>query len=124
MSTNQSIQDMKARAESQDIWEYSGMTLFVLHKTYDVPKDTPVPVLRVMRDGHWNGYVLTPIYIPESATYELNVHGGLTLCEHGDGINLYGFDTAHVDDEDNPKSREWVMEETRKLADEILTRHQ
>lgn len=115
------ISYLKSLAQPNDTWQYEGMTLFVLHKTY---KSAHLPDMPSMiRDGHWNGYVLTSIHVPESDAYELDVWGGVTLCEHNATVSLYGFDTAHADDQDNSKSREWVMEETRKLADEILAWH-
>lgn len=40
----------------------------------------------------------------------VQVHGGITFCEHKLGVSVYGFDTAHLGDEDNPLCRniEWL----------------
>lgn len=40
----------------------------------------------------------------------VQVHGGITFCEHKNGVSTYGFDTSHAGDEDDPLVRnvEWV----------------
>lgn len=114
---------LKQIAVPSDKWEYKGMTLFVLHNDFNIPKSSlPFQVSQLLIDGVWNGYVLTDIYIPLESLEDIEVHGGITLHGYSEQ-NIYGFDTAHSDDFDTPKSKTWVMEETRKLADAILAWH-
>lgn len=80
-------------------------------------------------NGHWNGYVSLPYSHPkfgcrERAFIYIKVHGGVTYAagSHrlGDGnLWLIGFDTWHGWDISNPKSLEWVISETRRLARQL-----
>ena len=89
---------------ASDSWIQNDMTCFVFQH----------PSL-----GHWNGYVITNKYIPYDNLHEIDVHGGITLNQSENEEFLYGFDTAHYDDTLNPKSKEWVIEETKRFAQNI-----
>ena len=112
-------EDFMQRVQEGDKWEYKGLTLLVIHNDFGIPKDTPYTFSRLLLEGNWHGYVLTDIYIPDEQIHDIDVHGGITLADYGTP-NLYGFDTAHADDFDNLKSKEWVMKETQRFADNIL----
>jgi hypothetical protein len=46
------------------------------------------------------------------------VHGGITYAHHKHGVSVYGFDTAHAGDDENPMVRnaEWVEFQSRLMA--------
>ena len=122
------IQAFKERAQPDDVWEYKGMTLFLIRRGYDLPSedewpadwDKLSPSLKFLAQGHYNGYAISTISVPENQIDDLPVHGGVTLVIRGDSETLYGFDTAHADDFEQPKPKGWVIDETAKLADSLL----
>jgi len=82
--------------------------------------------------GWGNGYVAIPPTHPaykmdyDTLMYDLNVHGGITFCEFGDGDLIpedwwvYGFDTAHLDDDLETWPKEAVEAETKRLFCQLL----
>lgn len=74
--------------------------------------------------GEWwwyNGYCTLPVILPD--VNDVDVHGGVTYTkDNGDGTMTYGFDCAHVYDDENPNSQdlEWIKAEAERMAASIL----
>ena len=97
------FQDMISQIKSSDDkWEQQGMTCFVL---------------QVPNSGHWDGYVISDKQIDN--VNEIRVHGGITFELREGNRFMYGFDTVHYMDTLENRPREWVIEETKCLANEI-----
>ena len=88
--------------------------------------------------GHWCGYVATPTELdnPES---NMDVHGGATFYEFDKDLEewVVGFDCAHLGDlipkiqdtfsrregnGDVYRDKEYVIEQTKKLAEQVASR--
>lgn len=81
--------------------------------------------------GGWgNGYVCLPNWHPwykkdyNEINILTNVHGGLTFTQHDEEEDLWviGFDTNHYDDDLINCSFDFVLEETKKLEQQCLTK--
>lgn len=76
--------------------------------------------------GHYNGYVVYPVKPCQEEHYHgiiryVPVHGGITWAQQEKRGFSYGFDTAHGDDDKNPrwKNLEEMTKETQLMADAI-----
>jgi len=58
----------------------------------------------------------------DNIDYNLDIHGGLTYSTIVGDYVIYGFDCAHLDDENNPNLRDetYVLELCRVMRSEIL----
>lgn len=86
----------------------------------------------IFQRGWGNGYVAVPpnhpAYKMDYATimYPLDVHGGLTYSNFGDGVDapedwwVFGFDTSHYMDNILIWPKEAVEAETRRLFCQLL----
>ena len=93
----------------------------------------------ILQKGWGNGYVAVPpghvlykkdyssvFYLLEDTEYEINIHGGLTYSNFGDGEDapenwwVFGFDTSHFDDNLEKWPKERVIEETKELFWQLL----
>ena len=94
---------------------------------------------QIIKRGWGNGYVAVPpshvlykkdytrvFYLLEDTEYEIDIHGGLTYSDFGDGINapknwwVFGFDTSHFGDNMQRWSKEDVEEETKRLFHQLF----
>lgn len=78
----------------------------------------PCKVVKVF-DSYHCGYVTVPRKHPaygkeywDDAISDIDVHGGITSAEKGE----FGFDTAHGWETPEMQGREWVTDETIRLA--------
>ena len=84
-------------------------------------------------DSGWgNGYVAIPPTHPaykmdyDTLLYPIDVHGGITYSDFGDGVNapknwwVIGFDTSHYRDSLSAWSKEAVEAETKRLFCQLL----
>lgn len=81
--------------------------------------------------GHFCGYVAFPAketpadwagnYDADALQY-LAIHGGLTYAKHSGDWCVFGFDCAHVDDDENPRLRDqdYVMVLARQMRDQMI----
>lgn len=53
---------------------------------------------------------------------KIKVHGGITYLgeDRESSKSFIGFDTAHVGDMENPKSKEFVLHECQRVADQLI----
>jgi hypothetical protein len=82
--------------------------------------------------GWGNGYVAVPPTHPackmdyHNMLYDIDVHGGITYFDFGDGVNapkdwwVIGFDTSHYNDSIEKWPKEAVEAETKKLFCQLL----
>jgi len=87
---------------------------------------------QVIKRGWGNGYVAVPPMHPaykmdyDTLMFPLEVHGGLTYSNFGDGVNapenwwVFGFDTSHFQDCIDTWPKERVIEETKELFIQLL----
>jgi hypothetical protein len=83
--------------------------------------------LQIIKRGWGNGYVAVPPNHPaykmdyDTLLYSIDVHGGLTYTDWGNGENapknwwVFGFDTNHFGDNIEKWPEEAVIEETMNL---------
>jgi len=88
--------------------------------------------VQVIKRGWGNGYVAVPPMHPaykmdyDTLLFPLEVHGGLTYAQFGDGVNapenwwVFGFDTSHFRDTISTWPEERVIEETKELFIQLL----
>ncbi|MCH9665463.1 MAG: hypothetical protein K0U41_06400 [Gammaproteobacteria bacterium] len=78
--------------------------------------------------GKYNGYVGIPPSHPFHGDHSIDcdVHGGITFHRMGTKEDnrledhfYVGFDTGHAQDMDDPKSQDYVIEETKNLAEKL-----
>lgn len=106
-------------------WETEPNSTIFSHQGYKCE------VKRVANLGHLCGYVTLPDNHPDVGKayddIDVSVHGGLTFG----GCNTYGFDCAHlgdlipfnpIDEQGVYRTMEWVIEETKRLADQFKAR--
>jgi hypothetical protein len=106
-------------------WETEPNSTTFLHQGYKCE------VKRMSELGHLCGYVTLPDHHPDTGKHydmiKVDVHGGLTFA---DG-NKFGFDCAHygdlvpalpILDVGEYRTMEWVIEETKRLADQFKAR--
>jgi len=86
----------------------------------------------VIKRGWGNGYVAIPPMHPaykmdyDTLLFDLKVHRGITYADFGDGNNapkewwVFGFDTAHYDDNLEKWPKERVIKETKELFIQLL----
>jgi hypothetical protein len=84
----------------------------------------------VMERGWGNGYVAVPpthpAYKMDYDHIDINIHGGLTLAGLSNGTYapegwwVFGFDTAHYNDNLERWSKEAVEAETKRLFSQLL----
>jgi len=91
------------------------------------PNDIPV-----IKRGWGNGYVAIPPTHPaykmdyDTLMYKIDVHGGLTYANFGDGEDapkhwwVFGFDTSHWNDNLETWPKEAVEAETKRLFCQLL----
>lgn len=77
--------------------------------------------------GGYNGYVTFPKRPTRETSYcgiltYVPVHGGITYTSEGeDGSMEYGFDTAHFDSENYPRTDiNWIKDQIREMTKGIL----
>jgi hypothetical protein len=88
--------------------------------------------LTFMERGWGNGYVAIPPTHPaykmdwDTMLYDIDVHGGITYSNFGDGIRapknwwVIGFDTSHYGDTMERWPKEAVEAETKRLFCQLL----
>jgi hypothetical protein len=86
----------------------------------------------VLKRGWGNGYVAVPPTHPaykmdyDTLIYSIDVHGGLTYTDWGNGENapkdwwVFGFDTSHFQDDIERWPKEAVEAETKRLFSQLL----
>ena len=86
----------------------------------------------VITRGWGNGYVAVPPTHPaykmdyDTLMYSIDVHGGLTYSQFGNGKNapkdwwVFGFDTSHWNDNLDKWPKEAVEAETKRLYCQLL----
>jgi hypothetical protein len=84
----------------------------------------------VIKSGYGNGYVAVPPTHPAYKIHydniDIDVHGGLTYSQHGNGKTapkdwwVFGFDTSHFQDNLENWPKEAVEAETKRLYCQLL----
>ena len=88
----------------------------------------------LLQRGWGNGYVAVPPthpfyrvnYHTDIVEFAIDIHGGLTYSQYGDGENapkdwwVFGFDTSHYMDNLDKWPKEAVEAETKKLYCQLL----
>jgi len=74
--------------------------------------------------AYHTGYVALPdthdLYEKEYDDFDIEAHGGITYTKKGENSTwVLGFDTVHIDDTEETQSLEYVVEETKKLAERL-----
>lgn len=88
--------------------------------------------IHILPRGWGNGYVAVPPNHPaykmdyDTLIFPLEVHGGLTYSNFGDGVTapkewwVFGFDTSHWDDNLEKWGKKAVEAETKRLFCQLL----
>lgn len=135
-------------SQAQDIWTYRGVTCCIMRQSWwekeaeDLLKaasllkaeDDSSLLTKIADDTrkraqNYNGYAIFSKRPLRDRGYKgfaqyVPVHGGITYAHvYRGGEFVYGFDTGHIFDDDNPLAKDvkWAKEETQRMVTAIQT---